>query len=370
MLFMKTKSAVAVLCLFLFPLAAHAQQTPPQVDFMKMRNSPMMQQSMKLGMKNAVLSFWEGRGGNLMAIGLFADPDIRTAFGVSDEQYQTIQQTQMNIGAELQRAPEFQEMLKELQTFEVDPRSPNVDPETAGKFADIQGRMASLSIAIMSDAVGNVLTPEQKQKMMEAQLASMGEMPLISPGMFEALNLTAAQRQHMERIKKELEPEFEKHLETFANGAMAMSNKLFDELEKQGFSLDDFKGNTEEVSKIAKEFGEKMQGIQKKLMADDPEFKRLADDLQFSGKTFSTQFKIKMFDVLTDEQWARLQLLIDNPPVYAKALLKKMKEQSGRAEQAGGGWQPGPQSWQPGDPIPAEYREQRNAPKNFPRPKN
>ena len=325
---------------------------------------------MKIGMKNAVLSFWEGRGGNLMAVGLFADPDIRTAFGVSDEQYQKIQQARTGMVPALQRDPRFQEIVKEMQAIlnPNDPHMLNADAETVGKFADIQGRMASLGIAVMTDAVGNVVTPEQNQKMMEAQLASMGEMPIISPGMFEALNLTDAQRQHMERIKQELEPEFEKNLETFANGTMAMMNKMFEELEKQGFEMGG--GNAEEMQKKVKELGEKMQGIQKKLIAEDPEFKRIHDELQNNGKVFSKQFRMKMFDVLTDEQWARLQLLIDNPPEYAKALLKKMKEQSGQAAQSGDGWQPGPHSWQPGDPIPVEYRQQRSTPGNFPRPRN
>ena len=366
---MKTRLFATVSFLLLFSFTTHAQQAPPQFDFMQMRQSPMMQQGMKVGMKNAFRSFWDGRGGNLMAVGLFADPDIRGAFDVSDEQYQQIQQVQTGMVPALQRDPRFQEIVKEMQAIQNpnDPFMQNADAETIDKFGAIQGRIVSLSMDFMSDAIGNVLTPEQNQKMLEAQLASMGEMPIIAPNMFEALNLTDAQRQHMERIKQELEPEFEKNLETFANGTMAMMNIMFDELEKQGFEMGD--GNAEEMLNKMKDLGEKMQGIQKKLIAEDQEFKRIHDELQNNGKAFSKQFKLKMFDVLNDEQWARLQLLIDNPPEYAKALLKKMKEQSGQAKQAGGGWQPGPHSWQPGDPIPVEYRQQRNTPGNFPRPK-
>jgi Ni/Co efflux regulator RcnB len=106
-----------------------------------------------------------------------------------------------------------------------------------------------------------------------------------------------------------------------------------------------------------------------KEMQKNPEFKRIQDELQTSGKAFSAKFKTRMFDVLNDEQWARLQLLIDNPPPYAKVLLQKIREQSGQAEQSGGGWVPGPNSWKPGDPIPEEYRQKRNTPGNLPRPK-
>ena len=47
----------------------------------------------------------------------------------------------------------------------------------------------------------------------------MGETPVIVPYLFEALNLTDAQKGAMERIKKELEPEFEKHLGIYTNNA-------------------------------------------------------------------------------------------------------------------------------------------------------
>jgi Ni/Co efflux regulator RcnB len=76
----------------------------------------------------------------------------------------------------------------------------------------------------------------------------------------------------------------------------------------------------------------------------------------------------KMFDVLTDEQWARLQKLIDNPPEHAKAYAKKLKEQMGESEKTGGAWQPGPNSWRPGDPIPEQYRQQREEQRTRQRP--
>jgi Ni/Co efflux regulator RcnB len=72
-----------------------------------------------------------------------------------------------------------------------------------------------------------------------------------------------------------------------------------------------------------------------------------------------------MFDVLTDEQWDRMLDLIDNPPDYVKKILRKWKEASEKAAE----WAPGPNSWQPGDPIPEKYRQERQTKGNFPRPK-
>jgi Ni/Co efflux regulator RcnB len=63
-----------------------------------------------------------------------------------------------------------------------------------------------------------------------------------------------------------------------------------------------------------------------------------------------------MFDVLTDEQWRRLQNMIDNPTGLVKMLLVKTKGWQEKKE----AWTPGPNSWRPGDPIPEQYRQQRN----------
>jgi Ni/Co efflux regulator RcnB len=96
----------------------------------------------------------------------------------------------------------------------------------------------------------------------------------------------------------------------------------------------------------------------KQLQKEDPEYKKIYEESQSQGKAFATKFKIMMFNVLTDAQWARLQKLIDDPPEHAKIFRKKLKEQRGEAEKAVG-WQPGPNSWKPGDPIPERYRQER-----------
>jgi Spy/CpxP family protein refolding chaperone len=207
----------------------------------------------------------------------------------------------------------------------------------------------------MTDSIDNILTAEQKRRVKELQLASISEMPIIAPDMFDALDLTDAQKQQMEGIKKELKPEFERNLENSANGMITMMNKTWDEFEKQGGDMSDRKA-----------MQEKMAVIGKKLAAEDPEFKRISEEMSTQGKLFSTQFKMKMFDVLTDEQWARLQELTDNPPEYIKAFREKMKALQGAGDTAGA-WQPNADSWKPGEAIPEEYRQKRKL-KAFPKP--
>ena len=183
----------------------------------------------------------------------------------------------------------------------------------------------------------------------------MNELPIISPKMFEALNITDAQKQQMEIIKKELEPEFENLLEAFVNNAEIIWNKENDEFVKQlkwGYN-----GEGLELART----------VRTKLMTEDPEYKRVKNAIQSTGQAFATQFREKLFDVLTDTQWIRLQELLDNPPEHAKAYIRQVKIRLGRNEEGKNqGWIPGPGAWQPGSSaIPEQYRQERNS--RFPR---
>jgi len=362
-------------CLLLFAATSQAQmqmapQTPqsqPSIDaFNRMLQTPMGQAVMRNGIKTGIRSFWEGNGASLMAIGLAQDPEVRTALDLSDEQFQQIQTPP---GMEMFTNPEMRSLMEEMQAL-----GPNlagmftgqeVDAETQTRFLNIQSRMTSLTVNLMADRIDNLLTSEQKQKIQEAQLASMSEVPIVSIDAFEVLNLTDAQRQQMEAIKQELEPEFESNLEDVADGAMIMVEKLFAEIERQEEPLNFLDQGAMQ---------ERMQVIQRRLM-EDPEYKRIQDEMNAQSQAFSTQLRTRMFDVLTDEQWARLQELIDNPPAHAALMLRKLREQRGETEQAaeqpgGNFWQPGPGSWRPGDAIPEVYRIERNTRRPFPRTEN
>jgi Ni/Co efflux regulator RcnB len=65
-----------------------------------------------------------------------------------------------------------------------------------------------------------------------------------------------------------------------------------------------------------------------------------------------------MFDVLTDELLLRLQDMIDNPTGLVKIMLDKMKAGRENKEKKDE-WVPGPNTWQPGDPLPEQYRQER-----------
>jgi len=176
------------------------------------------------------------------------------------------------------------------------------------KLLEFREKSSTLFRSTLFRPIENGLTPGQIQRINEMLLATMGEFSMISPispCTFEALDLTDLQRQEMERIKRELEPEIEKYVEDFVENLATMGEKMKSEIEKQG-------GDHRE-SELA---------IRKRLIKEDPVFRKIHTEFLSRPKSFKTLFKKHVFDVLTDEQRNRLQELIDNPPEHAKIFLK------------------------------------------------
>ena len=279
------------------------------------------------------------------------DPALRKAWNVSDEQYREIEDIQRGdkydkIFKEFYESPEAQRIREEQSRYMRSTAMQNTDEETiAIKAAEFQEKIDAPIRKLQNDALENLLTTEQQRKIQEYQLATMETQHFVSPCMFEVLDLTGGQRQEMEQIKKKLEPEFEKSLEKYLNDEQIFMDKFFELRKRHGYGID-----TDNMV------------IHTKLLKEDPEYKKLWDERSSAGKAFAIQFKTEMFDVLTDEQWFRLQALVDNPPDYIKAFYKRAAEH----ERQAGAWQPGPNAWQPGDPIPEQYRQERTTRGRFP----
>ena len=372
---MNGKQLLAVACLLLFAVAGHAQSgdpsinlsiiniPPPGVDFIQAQRSYLTQIPMKNNWKTDIRRYWNGHGADLMALTLINDPNLRAAWNISDEQYQQLKNCFDNDEDARQNDPEYLKLREEIQAMNNpdDPFPLNADEETKNKWLEIEERDTAWRMNYYSDTIRSILTPEQMQKIQETHLADMEGFPIVSPYLFEALDLTDAQKQQMAEIQKELEPEFERNLENFVNGQLFLVNMVYDELEKLG--VKDSDGMMQKMSAVSK------------ILTENPEYKRILNESQSKSKQFATQFKAKMFDVLTDEQWARLQKLISDPPEHVKAFLKKFNKLPSASEattkkEKPEVWTPGPGSWQPGQGIPEGYRIERNSRSRFPRGEN
>ncbi|MCL2710990.1 MAG: hypothetical protein FWE95_08920, partial [Planctomycetaceae bacterium] len=337
--------------------------------------------------QNNLRSAWD-RGGVMMSSeALLRDPEFRAALGVSDEYYQGILKSASNARGSVSDAPEYREAWREkeeadrvvlgLGDTDVMPGTPMINLQAlneeqlkafnrsraaGAKIVEMQNEFTlgadQRSIAAFEDA----LSPELKQKILEAQLAAMGESSTIAPRLFEALNLTDSQKEGMEHIKKELEPEFEKHCEIFGNNAAKILESVNTAIEQR------------RVAQIPiGDLGAFMRELQ-----EEPEHRKLLDESYASGKAFASLLRKHVFEILNDKQRKRLQELIDNPPPHAQVLIKRLKRENwgqheeSKSEGAGvgaDGWTPGPDSWRPGDSLPEGFRqEQRDS--RFPRQAN
>ena len=353
--------------------------------------------------KNNLRSHWNGGGASIGTEALLRDSGFRAALGVSDEHYQKILANVRNAVENRPLPPECLEVGREhgdalealtgSRTALLIGESLNINMQGTdeekikayNRLREAERKMQSLQmeIALENDrrydaAFEEAITPELNQKIQEAWLAAMGETSTFSPRLFEALNLTDAQREGMERIKKELELELEKHTEIYGSNAAKILERFNAALERHQRHASEFSfGRRGDAP-------EEWRTVYKKLR-DEPEHRKLLDESYASGKALATLFRTRMSEILNDDQRSRLQDLTENPPPYARLLIQRLRRenwgrdeevesnQSGKSERAGGDkdiWVPGPDSWKPGDPIPEGSRRERNESGNFPRETN
>jgi len=319
--------------------------------------SPAMQQMQKNAMKRMMNSLWNGEGMDLMAIGLLLqDNDFQGGIGASQEQHQKIQEAMRSGTMEMMNDPGIKSIQWEIQKLAMGIPDDglfgeNVSEETRQKFFELQVNLQvktqEFMIERMTTTVNESLTRDQMKKVKEFQISMMEEMPIISPSMFDAFDLSDAQKQQLDEIKKELQPEFEKNIDKMIDVQMKFTEKMQDELERLLEITD-----PEERQMLMERVTESVR----------KEFQQEMNNMTESGKGFANQLKFKMFDVLTDEQMERMADLIDNPPDYVKKAIIQIRKQMGNDDSsttASGEWKPNANSWKPGDPIPAEYLEQR-----------
>jgi hypothetical protein len=324
------------------------KQEPPKQDIIKLMRSDFSKLQMRQQMKMYNRAAWDGTSdGNVLIIGQLQYPNIRKGLGISDEQFAELQKIQEQSNNLVQKIPEYESLqaeLRKLGTQQADETSPQ-------KIGEIRTRMAQLMMNVRRQEIEKLLTPEQKQKIQEFQLATMSVMPVISAKMFDVLGLSDEQKNQMAAVKKELDPQFDQCMDEFSDSIFLIRDKIYDKLERENTSITDHK-----------EFREKFQAASEELKIDD-DFQKFRREVLEKAQGFATLAKFKMFDVLTDEQMAKLQNLIDNPPDYVKEYLaeaKKMYDANSSAPQSF------MNAWKPGDPVPAEYKEKRKL-KPFPK---
>jgi len=273
---------------------------------------------------------------------------MREGLDLSQEQIQTIQrEVLVHIHPTLENDPDFISLTAEMRQF--DPYCPEATEETLKQFANLQVQWDVMRRENKVSIFYDNLTPDQMRRLHEFHIATMSETEYIFPGMFEALDLSDEQRKQFDEIQMEMKPEFERHVDKMFSVRLRHDEKF---LEKVKDVTD-----PEERDRLWQDLHDEIS----------TELQPEKDAVMASGRELAYNLRVKMFDVLTDEQWFRLQDLVDNPPDHARRWIAQMREGREAANASPGEWQPGPGSWRPGDAIPMQYRIERNTRRGFPR---
>ena len=321
-----------------------------------------------------MVDFWNGNYSILSATGLLNDDDFRAGVGISDEQRQIIQDAGWHIGTisiiegkAVAHDPDVQLIYDEKEKFRENSRAEGISEEIRlelqMKIDDLEMQMGEIVRIKKQNVINETLTPDQLQKVKEFQISMMSEFQFVSPNMFEALGLSDAQKEQLNGIKKDMESEFAKEANKWSDVQQKLSEKLTEAI--NNLEIVPVEGVPESTTRS--ELANKL-GVGKKVRDANPDLVREQMEAIESGKRLSETLKIKMFDVLTDEQWVRMVQLIDNPPDYVKKILRKWRPEEPKKSET---WVPGPGAWQPGSSvIPEQYRQERNTRRPFPRGKN
>ena len=290
--------------------------------------------------------------------GYKTDDQFNQALGLTEGQSLQVKEIWANATAHLEETMEKIETQIEVVTQFVQDFG-TVPEELESEFTAMLETFAPLFEKI-DEEIADILTEEQKRQVQELMIAVIPEMPFFDPHIFEALDLTDEQRKQLAEIRKELEPEFEKLFDQ-----MVEEQVRYDEMsdlwhtEINGVVAD----STEELEKKREEIRERIREAYQ--AHEERQLKR--------GREFSDRVKVRYYDVLTDEQLERLIGLIGNLPEWLMRLRMVEQKEVDEGKESGeqespAVWTPGPNSWQPGDPLPAGYMQRRQERGRFPRP--
>ncbi len=368
---------LALLIAILLPMQGMAQD----VDFMKMMRSDINRRYHKSENKLRYRAMWNGYGASSSVRPLWYNEEFRQELGLTPEQHANLDFMYSKNGSmghwyrtKAKTNPELATYLKEDERLQAslrkdDPYGEKLTEEDKQAIIANSEKGSAIYWTETQKDVENTLTPEQMQKVRESELALMSEIPILNPSMFESLGLTDEQKKEMATFKKELEPEFEKIVDELVDMEDALQELKFDLFEKVGVK---FGNNGEPVDENGKPLQNNPEAMKKKMEALDAEFaknEKIRDrskQLNERARDFMTGFKFKMFNVLTDDQLAKMQRIIDNPTEYVKKIRDRMQKERAAREKENE-WKPGIDSWRPGDPLPKEYLEQRKQRKSFPK---
>jgi len=263
---MKTKYFfLALSCFFFLSIVGYAQRPIPSPEEKRQHRIDQI--------KRDLLKKWDGQRADARAISAYTPyGGVRLELGISKEQYEQIREAPVRGRKEWEASPEYEKLSIETaaiyervgferpRTGGFIPSMANLDAEDYKQLENISTRMNELQNIAIDKAYEGILTPEQVQKLHEVELVNVGWLSILSPSMFEGLRLTDAQREQMQTLAKDFEPELEKYCENYAELRVTHDEVVFRVLEEQ-------EGATT---------AEKLRATDK-ILVEDPEYIRIIE---------------------------------------------------------------------------------------------
>ena len=234
-----------------------------------------------------------------------------------------------------------------------DPTFERATEEQKNAYLEAYLAQLRLSTAGLQAKIQETLTPEQMLTVRKFEIQLMSE-AIPFPSMYDVLGLTGDQKMEMKEIADDLRDEFNRltmeaaaiKAETVTSAYRLLEGKSFSSLEEFNKARSDAYWN----------------------YAPNEALRKKNADLGERWKKMLTTLQDRSINVLTDEQLDKMAQILDETPEFAKRLLAHMR--ATREEQKKSPtYVPGPDSWQPGMPLPVQIKEERKK-GNFPRPRN
>ncbi|MDR3108970.1 MAG: hypothetical protein LBU65_04680, partial [Planctomycetaceae bacterium] len=177
-----------------------------------------------------------------------------------------------------------------------DPYYSKMSNEEQDEYLELRKKIVICGLKSFRNGDNRYLTTEQKKRSQEIQIMFMNYYPtFITPHMFNALGLSREQKTELNRICRELEPDYKKYIDEFLESEQSWKDKLANKVVGYKFK------NNKEFFEMQKTFEKEwLEGEMQKLLQK----RRVIVDKLKSG----------MLKVLTDKQKRRMNELINNPP--------------------------------------------------------
>ena len=368
---MKALFPIAALCVsLLFSVASaqesSAEQLQQQIEAHLHRlQSPGQQIHWEADELAATRSSWNGQGtwlplrdvmrsGGEDVLGLTEEQKERLSFLYLDSEIVAPLMMRMRENP----TPEFiQKMALAMETMRAvqlpdDPFFERATEEQKNAFREAGiSQFSFVFIDLIQKEVEEALTPEQMLQVRKLEMQLMPAMGIPFPSMFDPLDLTDEQKEEMNEIADEMKAEFDR---LTLEEAQLKSERL---VATVGLLRDKTFASLEEFQRAKRE-------IHSEYVPTES-IRNRANDLRERGMKFMTLLQNRLMNVLTDEQLGRMQEILDATPDFIKNMIAT-QQAAREVQERAPDYVPGPDSWRPGDPLPVQFRENRQTGR-FPR---